>query len=459
LNPKELKKRHKPIKMKRRDFIKNTAIVSGMIAVPMIIPSGCRGKNGTTPPSDRIVMGGLGLGGMGSGDMNNFLNNKAVQYVAVCDVDKAHREKAMTAINKQYGNKESRSYNDYREFLEKEKLDAVHMALPDHWHAIPSIAAANKGLDIYGQKPLARSIEEGRAMVNAVGKNKIVWQTGSQQRSEANFLKACELVRNGRIGNVHHVEVGLPDGGHKAGQPEAQAAPEGVDWAMWLGPAPKVPYRGVMHGNWRWMLDYSGGQLTDWAGHHIDIAHWGLDLERTGPVEIEGIGAYNENDMFNVPITYDINYKYANGIEMRVANQSKYNNRSGKGWDGREKDWAFGMGAVWYGDEGWLQVNRGGMWAENPAVLKSKIKDDEIRLYKSENHHQNFIDCVKSREEPIAPAEIGLRSISVALLGEIAMTTGKKLNWDPNAEQFKNNDAANKLLMKPYTSPWKLPKI
>ncbi|MCY1722374.1 Gfo/Idh/MocA family oxidoreductase [Prolixibacteraceae bacterium Z1-6] len=445
--------------MKRRDFIKRTAIASGAIAIPIIIPPGCRGKNGTTPPSDRIIMGGIGLGGMGTGDMKNFLNNKAVQYVAVCDVDKSHRDASTEIINKVYENTDSRSYNDYREFLDKEKLDAVHMALPDHWHAIPAIEAANKGLNIYGQKPLARSIAEGRAIVNAVTKNKITWQTGSQQRSEARFLRACELVRNGRIGKVHRVEVGLPDGGHKAGQPEPQPVPNGVDWDMWLGPAPKVPYRGVLHGNWRWMLDYSGGQLTDWAGHHIDIAHWGLDLERTGPVEIEGVGEYNINDMFNVPYAYDIKCKYANGIEMRIANQSKYNSRSGIGWDEREKTGSFGMGAVWYGDEGWLQVNRSGMWSDNPSVLESEIKPNEIRLYKSENHYNNFIDCVKSGKETIAPAEVGLRSISVALLGEIAMTTGEKLQWNPKTEKFLNSDRANQLLMKPYTKPWKLPRI
>jgi len=446
--------------MKRRNFIKNTAIASGMIAVPFIIPSGCRGKDGKTAPSDRIVMGGIGLGGMGRGDMNNFLGSKEVQYVAVCDVDKAHRDKATGLINERYETTDARSYNDYREFLEKEKLDAIHMATPDHWHAIPSISAANKGLDIYGQKPLARSIAEGRAIVNAAEENNIIWQTGSQQRSENRFLKACELVRNGKIGKIHRVEVGLPDGGHKAGQPESQPIPEGVDWEMWLGPAPKVPYRGIMHGNWRWMLDYSGGQLTDWAGHHIDIAHWGLDLERTGPVEIEGVGVYNEDDMFNVPIAYDIHYKYANGIEMNVANKSKFIElRKGKkGWE-RENDNQIGMGAVWYGEQGWIQVMRGGLWAEKPEILDFEIGSGEVKLYNSPEHHQNFIDCVKSRKEPIAPAEVGHRSISVALLGEIAMTTGEKLSWNPKAEKFKNNDLANQLLMKPYTSPWKLPKI
>ena len=447
--------------MKRRDFVKNAALASGMIVVPMILPTGCTSKkNGKTPPSDRIVMAGIGLGGMGRGDMKNFLRNKDVQYVAICDVDKKHRDMATKLINDAYENKDSRAYNDFREILEKEKLDAVHIAVPDHWHAIPSIMAANKGLDIYGQKPLARSIAEGRAIVNAVEKNNIVWQTGSQQRSSDHFLKACEIVRNGRLGEVKRVEVGLPDGGKKGGQPAEQPVPEGVDWKMWLGPAPTVPFRGVIHWDWRWMLDYSGGQLTDWAGHHIDIAHWGLDLDRTGPVEIEGTGHSHENDIFNVPNTYDIHSKYANGIEMNIANTSKFiEMRKGqKGWD-REKDKQIAMGVAWYGDEGWLHVNRSGLWAENPKALDFEIGSGDVKLYNSPEHHDDFINCVKSRKEPICPAATGQRSISVALLAEIAITTGEKLKWNPETEKFTNSDTANKLLMKPYHNSWEQPKL
>lgn len=444
----------------RRDFIRKSATaVAGMIIVPQIIPASAFGKNGTVAPSDRILMGGIGIGGMGTGDMKNFLSKKEVQYVAVCDIDKSHRDKAVDLVNKQYGNENARSYNYFKEFLEREKLDAIHIALPDHWHSIPSIEAAKKGLDIYGQKPFARSIKEGRAMVDAVEKHNIIWQTGSQQRSEERFRRACELVRNGKIGNIHRVEVGLPNGGHSKGMPAIQPVPEGVDWEMWLGSAPQVPYRGIMHGNWRWILDYSGGQLTDWAGHHIDIAHWGLDLERTGPVEVEGEGIYNKNDIYNVPNEYDIHYTYANGIKLRVANMKKFLKRSGKGWGDRKDDWALGMGTVWYGDEGWLQVNRSGIWAENPKVLNIEIGANEIHLYNSKNHHQNFLDCVKSREQVIAPAEVGHRSISVALLGEIAMTTGDKLKWDPNSETFTNSDEANKLLMRQMRKPWTLPKV
>jgi predicted dehydrogenase len=449
-----------PKKQTRRDFIKSNAISAlGVIILPTIIPACVRGKNGSVAPSDRIVMGGIGIGGMGTWDMKDFVSKKEVQYVAVCDIDKSHRDNAIGVINKEYGTDDARGYNDFREFLEKEKMDAIHIAVPDHWHSIPSIEAAKKKLDIYGQKPFSRSIKEGRAMVDAVNKYDIVWQTGSQQRSEERFRKACELVRNGKIGNVHRVEVGLPDGGHSKGRPEIQPVPEGVDWEMWLGSAPKVPYRGILHGDWRWMLDYSGGQMTDWAGHHIDIAHWGLGLERTGPVEVEGAGKYLKDDIYNVPYNFDIKYKYANGIELRVANMSTYQNRSGKGWEGRKDKWQLGMGAVWYGDEGWLQVNRSGIWAENPKVLDIKIKQDEVHLYKSDDHHQNFLDCVKSREEVIAPAEVGHRSISVALLGEIAMTTEEKLKWDPKTESFSNSEEANKRLMRTMHNSWSLPKI
>ena len=444
----------------RRDFIRKSAsMAAGMIIIPQIVPASALGRNGSVAPSDRIVMGGIGVGSMGTGDMKNFLKSKEVQYVAVCDVDKKHRDRATKLIGETYGTNDARSYNNYEEFLDKEKLDAIHLALPDHWHAIPAIEAAKKGLHMYGQKPLARSIVEGRAIADAVKKYNVVWQTGSQQRSNDRFRFACELVRNGILGEVDFVEVGLPNGGKSKGMPEVQPVPEGVDWERWLGPAPKVPFRGVLHWDWRWILDYSGGQLTDWAGHHIDIAHWGLDLERTGPVKIKGKGEYLKNDIFNVPYAYDIECEYANGLEMRIANASKFAKRKGKGWDGRKKDNKFGMGAVWYGENGWLQVNRSGIWSDNPDILNTDRDSLKIKLYESKEHHQNFLDCVKSGKETIAPAEVGFRSISVALLGEIAMTTGDKLKWDPDAEKFTNSDEANDLLLKPYRKPWVLPKV
>lgn len=431
------------MKDSRRKFIKKAAgSALGMIAAPYIIPGTALGKNGAIAPSNRIVMGGIGLGSMGSGNTRNFLGKEEVQYVAICDVDRNHRGKAAMMVNGRYKNKDCRTYDDYREFLEKEKLDAVTCALPDHWHAIMAISAANKGLDIYGEKPLARSIVEARAIVNAVEKNKVIWQTGSWQRSVENFHKGAELVRNGRIGKITHVEVGLPNGRKPIGTPPIQDVPEGLDWNMWLGPAPTVPYRGISHWDWRWMLDYSGGQLTDWAGHHIDIAHWGLGYDRTGPISVEGKGVYPREGIFDVPVEYDFTCEYKTGVKMRVANSAKLPHR---------------MGTCWYGDKGWLHVDRGNrISANDPKILDEVIGDDENKLYKSTDHHQNFLDCVKSREETITPAETAHRSISVGLLGEIAMLTGKKLAWDPDKEIITNSDYANKMLVRPYKAPWKL---
>jgi len=429
----------------RRSFLKKTTgLTAGAIAFPYVVSSSALGKAGAIAPSNRIVMGAIGVGGMGTGDMRGFLNKREVQMVAVCDVDREHRDRAKRMVDKKYENNDCKTYLDFRDLLARGDLDAVQLALPDQWHAIPAIAAARAGLDIHAQKPLARTIHEGRAICDAVKRYSIVWQTGSQQRSEGKFHRACELVRNGRIGKVHKVEVGLPDG-KGIGLKPLKPVPEGLDWNFWLGPAPKRPYWGFgdsrCHWNWRWIMDYSGGQLTDWAGHHIDIAHWGLGLDYTGPIEIEGRGVYPKDGLYNVPIAYKFTCKYANGLEMTIANDSQQPK---------------GRGAVWYGEKGWIHVNRGGLWAEPGSILKEVIGPDETHLYKSDDHKQNFLDCVKSRRLTIAPAEVAHRSISVALLGEIAMLTERKLKWDPEKERFLNDEQANRMLARPMRSPWHL---
>ncbi len=427
-------------KFNRRQFLKNvTGVTAGAIAFPYIIPSSALGKDGNVTPSNRIVMGAIGVGSMGTGDMRGFMRKNEVQMVAVCDVDKSNRDKAKKFVDEKYGNSNCGTYLDFRELIGRSDLDAVLLALPDQWHSIPAVAAARAGLDIHAQKPLARTIREGRAICNAVQRYGRVWQTGSQQRSERNFHRACELVRNGRIGKIHKVEVGLPTGGTSDNKP-IQPVPEGLDWDFWLGPAPWVPFRGVCHWDWRWIMDYSGGQLTDWAGHHIDIAHWGLGLGRTGPVEIEGRGVYPTDGIYNVPYEYKFTCKYANGLTMDVANNKQ-----------------LAQGAKWYGESGkWIYVKRGKLEANPPSVLKEVIGPDEIDLYRSRDHKQNFLDCIKSRKETIAPAEVGHRSISVALLGEIAMLTERKLRWDPEKEVFLNDDGANRMLSRPMRSPWHL---
>ncbi|MCX6253185.1 MAG: Gfo/Idh/MocA family oxidoreductase [Bacteroidia bacterium] len=434
-------------KSSRREFVKrSTALVAGSIVFPQIIPSSAFGMGRRIAPSDRIVIGAIGTGSQGMSNMQDFLGLKnAVRFVAVCDVDARHMAKAKEIVDLANKNSDCRTYGDYREFLEKEKLDAVSIALPDHWHGIIYSAAADKKINVYGEKPICRTIKDGQTIVSAVKKNNIIWQTGSWQRSLPNFRRGAELAINGRVGKIKYIEVGLPDGNKGIGTPPVMQVPAELNWEMWLGPALKVPYRGVSHWDWRWILDYSGGQLTDWAGHHIDIANWGAGLEHTGPVEISGAGVYPVEGIFNVPVEYDFLCKYANGIEMRVANASRL---------------PLGMGTTWHGDLGWVHVDRGDIIsASDPKILNEVIGENEIHLYKSENHWQNFIDCVHSGKPAIAPVEVAYRAISVALLGEIAMTTGQTIKWDPDKEEIIGNPRASRLLSRPYRQPWTLPTV
>ena len=434
-------------KSSRRDFVKRSAaLVAGAIVLPQIIPSSAFGMGRRIAPSDRIVIGAIGIGSQGMSNMRDFLKLKdAVQFVAVCDVDTLHLAKAKETVDLANKNSDCRTYGDYREFLEKEKLDAVSIALPDHWHGIIYSAAADKRINVYGEKPICRTIKDGQTIVSAVKKNNIIWQTGSWQRSLSNFHRGAELAINGRVGKLKYIEVGLPNGNKGIGTPPVQQVPANLNWEMWLGPALKVPYRGVSHWDWRWILDYSGGQLTDWAGHHIDIANWGAGLEHTGPVEISGAGVYPVDGIFNVPVEYDFLCKYANAIEMRVANASRL---------------PLGMGTTWHGDLGWVHVNRGDIIsASDPKILNEVIGENEIQLYKSEDHWQNFIDCVRSGKPTIAPVEVAYRAISVALLGEIAMTTGQTIKWDPDKEEIIGNPKATRLLSRPYRQPWTLPTV
>jgi len=434
-------------KSTRRNFLRNSlSVVAGTIVLPHIIPSSAMGMNGMVPPSDRLVMGSIGVGSQGTSNMKNFLRFKEVQWVALSDLDSGHLDKGAEIINQYYKNTDCRKYKDYREFLEKEKLDAVCISVPDHWHSITYVSAANKKLNIYGEKPLARSIGESQQIVKAVKQSNIIWQTGSWQRSVSNFHQGAELVFNGRLGKVDHVEVGLPNATKLIGMPAEKEVPPQLDWEFWLGSAPKAPYRGICHWNWRWILDYSGGQLTDWAGHHIDIAHWGLGLDRTGPIEVSGKGVYpNPGELYNVPGEFDFKCKYESGVVIRVANAAQL---------------PMGMGVTWYGENGWIHVDRGDvLTASKPELLKEELGPDKKALYKSNDHFGNFLECVRSRKETIAPVEIAHRSISVGLLGEIAMTTKQKIKWDPVNEQIANNAQASKLLMRNFRAPWKIPTI
>ena len=429
----------------RRRFLRNAAGVSAtVVGFPYIVRSTALGADGAVAPSERITLGCIGVGSQGSGNMRGFLNKKMAQVVAVCDVDKNHANQAKATVDKKYGNSDCATYSDFRELIARDDIDALSLAMPDHWHSIPVLAGARAGKDMYSEKPLARTIHEAKVMRDTVNRYGRIWQTGSWQRSVANFHHGCELVRNGRIGKVTRVEVGLPTGG-STGNPPVSEPPEGLDWDFWLGPALWRPFRKyggrAPHWDWRWIMDFSGGQLTDWAGHHIDIAHWGLGLDDTGPVEIEGKGVYPKDGIYDVPTEYKFTCTYANGVKMVVAN---------------DRQQPKGRGTVWYGEKAWVHVDRGRQATEPASLWNETVRPNEIRLYESRDHQQNFLDCVKSREKTITPIEVACRSICVGLLGEIAMLLERKVRWDPAKEEFVNDPEASRLLSRPMRAPWHL---
>ena len=442
----------------RRQFLKRaTGIVAGAFTFPYIVPS-VLGRAGTVAPSNRIVMGAIGLGGQGMGDMQGVLHQDDVQVVAVCDVNKGSdgyvggmggREPARKIVEGYYAKRSSSgrfkgcaAYNDFRELIARDDIDAVTIAVPDHWHGLIAVMAVRAGKDIYGEKPLAYNIAEGRAIVDAVKRFGVVWQTGSHQRSERNFRFACELVRNGRIGNVHTVKVGLPNRNNPEGNPDKRPGPvpAGFDYDMWLGPAPWAPYSPARCINdFRWISDYSGGEITDWAGHHCDIAQWGMGTEHGSPVEIEGKGVFpkDKDGLFDTVENYRFVCKYAEGFTLIVAGE-------------------FPLGVRFEGSDGWVFVNRNGINANPKSLLSSVIGTNETHLYKSDDHVRNFLDCVRTRSQTVAPAEVAHRSIMIGHLGIIAIKTGRKLRWDPKEERFINDPDADRLLSRPMRSPWYL---
>jgi predicted dehydrogenase len=334
-------------------------------------------------------------------------------------------------------------YEDFREVLARKDIDAVLIAVPDHWHSIPVIMAAKAGKDIYGEKPLSLTIAEGRAMSNAVRDNKRIFQTGSQQRSDARFRKACELVRNGRIGKLHTVSCGLPGGvpdlSYDGKRTATEPVPEGFNYQMWLGPAREAPYSPARcFVNYRWMFDYSGGQITDWGGHHPDIAQWGMGTELTGPVEIRpGPVKWADHPIYDTATDFTFECMYENGVRLVVSNRSR-------------------GGVTFEGSDGSIWVDRGGIESKPGDLIYEDIPANGVHLARSESHFRNFIDSVLSRQEPIAPIEQAHRSITIAHLGNIALKLGRKLRWDPAAEQVAGDDEANRRLSRPMRGPWKL---
>ena len=430
------------------------------VSFPQPVPASALGRDGHTAPSNRITVGMIGTGNQGIGDMRNFMRDERVQIVAVCDVNRESRgywddgeggyAVAKRIADEHYSEQLGQTYKgvstftDFRELLAQSDIDAVEIATPDHWHAIQVVEAAKAGKDIYCQKPLSLTVREGRIMSDAVKKYGRVFQTGSQQRSDVNFRRACELVRNGRIGKLHTVRCGLPGGrpdfGKTIDRKSPDPIPDGFDYDMWLGPAPWAEYAPARcHVNFRWNLDYSGGQVTDWGGHHPDCAQWGMDTEYTGPIEIRNAkGVFPEDPIWNTATEYYFEAIYKNGITLIISDKEK-------------------PGVTWEGTDGWVWADRGKHDASSEEILNSEIGPDEIHLYNSPKHFRNFVDCIISRELTVAPVEIAHRSITICQLGNIAMRLGKDgFKWDPDTEQIIGDDEAAAMLHYKYREPWKL---
>jgi len=433
--------------LSRRRFLALTGLAA---VIPTILP-GCATGRGVRPaPSNRVVLGLIGTGWMGTDNGRAFLGQSDCQVVACCDLDQNHLRNAVEMVNQHYQNRDCRSYHDFRELVTRPDIDAVMVATPDHWHALVAIAAANAGKDIYGEKPLARTIAEQQAIVRAVQRNQRIWQTGSWQRSQRNFHKACEIVRNGLIGRISRVEVGLPAGhsdfAKTRDKMNVTPPPPELDYDFWIGPSQMMPYiEARVHKNWRWHYNTGGGQLLDWIGHHCDIAHWGLgNDEAIGPLEIEGYGEFPPADaVWNTCTKYRITLQYPGNIQMIIA--------------GGHPD--IKGGTKWIGTDGWVWVNRGGFEASDPAWSEwGQLPDNlrRVRLYESSNHYRNFLDCVKSRQRTITPVEVAHRSAIPGHLGLIAMIVGRKLRWDARREVILGDAEASKLLTRPFRAPWKL---
>ncbi len=446
----------------RRRFVKTGLGAVAAAGFPAIVPATVFGQ---TAPSNRINVGAIGVGRISRGhDLPGIWKYDSARIMAVCDLDSHRVEQAKTLVNGQYAKMTGNPYNgvtgygNYHELLANKDIDAVVISTPDHQHAIVAVDAVRAGKDVYLQKPTSLTIAEGRYLSNAVHASGRILQIGSQQRSWKQFHRACELARNGRIGDLKHVEIGLP------GDPSGPEAPEmpmppNLNYDVWLGSTPVVyysemrvhPQNGFGRPGWLRCEQFGAGMITGWGAHHVDTAHWGMNTEYTGPVEVWGEAEFPTRGLWNVHGKFKTEAVYANGVTMSISgdypNGIKF--YGAKGWIFVTRD-----EQVTSSDPGAKQDKAQPLIASDPKILDSVIGPNEIHLYKSDDQHGNWLECVRSRKEPIAPVEIGHRACSTCLLHHMAMKTKRKLYWDPEKERFKNDDEANAMLSRPQRAPY-----
>jgi len=435
----------------RRNFLKQsaTALTTAM-AVPCIVPSSVFGGSGLVPPSERIVMGGIGLGGQGIRDMQNFMTCADVQFVAVCDAATDRRNKAKAIVDENYGNKDCTGYGDFRKLLARDDIDAVLSATGERWHALTSIYAAKAGKDIYCEKPMSLTVAEGRAVADITKRYGTVYQCGTQRRSMRSFAFAVNAARTGKLGKLHTLHSYVR-AGQSSGVLKPEPIPEGFDYEMWLGPTPHIPYNSKFVSNlWKNHFDYSGGMITDWGCHCNDLAQMANDSEMTSPVEYEGTAEYPKSGFCNVPIALHVEARYADGVKLIM-----YDKKTPDIWPNMNTQ----LSVKFEGDEGWVYVDDGGNVDASPKSLLENRKFEKQQWTDAANwqgHHRNFLDCVKSRAKTIAPAEVAHRSTTICHVANICLRLGRNVSWDPQAERFVNDPDADKMISRPMRRPWRL---
>jgi predicted dehydrogenase len=438
--------------LSRRQFLHSAAVLAAGAGLPAWFLEESQSHAATAAPqaaNDKPNIGWIGCGGRGNGIIRQARRFGTV--VALCDADAGRLERAAAQFSG------AKTYRDFRQVIERNDIDVIVNATPDHWHTLINVAALKAGKDVYSEKPLTLTIDEGRRLVAVEKKTKRILQTGSQQRSDARFRLACELVRNGRLGKLEHVLTALP-GGPRRGPFSTAPVPPELDWDYWLGPTPKVEYVPERcHGSFRYWLEYSGGTMTDWGAHHNDIALWALGLERSGPVTIEGkVLEQPIPGGFTTPSQYRVDYTYANGVKHTCLSLAR-RERGTPATPRKPGDIANGV--KFEGTQGWIFVDRGRIEASKPELLSEPLPGSAERLYASTDHMGNFFECVRSRKPPICEAEIGHRSVSVCHLGVIALRLGRKLRWDPEREVFADDKEANTYLSREMRKPWTLEAV
>jgi len=431
------------LRITRRRFLAGAAAAA---AAPYVVPASALGADGRAAPSERIGVGFLGMGSRGNDHLKSLIRNDGVQVLAVCDPFENKREAARKFAETAYADRAAKgeykgclATSDFRQVLARPDIDAIVIAAPEFWHGLMGAGAVAAGKDVYGEKALTLTIAEGRALVSAVRRHARIYQVGTQQRSDRNFRFACELARNGYLGKLQKVEVAVP-GGRALPNAEPKPVPPGLDYEMWLGPAPWTPYNDLKCSfNWYFIYDYCIGWIQSWGVHHIDIALWGAPAFAAGQVQVEGTAVFPTDGLANTSVSWNVNVVTPDGLHLHFTD-----------------DKAQRHGCRFFGDQGMVHVDRGSLEAKPASLLKVAFRPEDERLYESNNHHGNFLECIRTRRDPVSPVEAGHAATTLTIVSDIATRLGRKVTWDWQAEKFVGDEMANRYISRPMRAPWRL---